>query len=160
MHAYASTDPVFLAMNQRGQRETNGELGSFCVQCHAPMALRTGATTDGLNLKTLPEHLQGVTLFLPQRRSGQRHAQQPLSAGQRRRHARGPCRPGGKQRPFVRVFLVPRSNATRICCTLRFLSRRDYAHRTPHRTYFSRMAKLGLWPGRSGQVFCRVAIAT
>lgn len=63
MHAYASTDPVFLAMNQRGQRETNGELGSFCVQCHAPMALRTGATTDGLNLKTLPEHLQGVTCY-------------------------------------------------------------------------------------------------
>ena len=47
MHAYASKDPVFLAMNARGQRETNGELGSFCVQCHAPMALRTGATTDG-----------------------------------------------------------------------------------------------------------------
>lgn len=63
MHAYASKDPVFLAMNRRGQRETNGELGSFCVQCHAPMALRTGATTDGLNLETLPNHLQGVTCY-------------------------------------------------------------------------------------------------
>ena len=63
MHAYASEDPVFLAMNKRGQRETNGELGSFCVQCHAPMALRTGATTDGLNLETLPSHLQGVTCY-------------------------------------------------------------------------------------------------
>ena len=50
-------------MNKRGQRETNGELGSFCVQCHAPMALRTGATTDGLNLETLPNHLQGVTCY-------------------------------------------------------------------------------------------------
>src|SRR5262245_36528104 len=46
MHAYASDDPVFLAMNARGQRETDGELGDFCVQCHAPMALREGATTD------------------------------------------------------------------------------------------------------------------
>tara|TARA_B100000683_G_scaffold277328_1_gene335205 strand:- start:3229 stop:4605 length:1377 start_codon:yes stop_codon:yes gene_type:complete len=63
MHAYASKDPVFLAMNQRGQRETNGELGSFCVQCHAPMALRTGATIDGLNLETVPDHLQGVTCY-------------------------------------------------------------------------------------------------
>ena len=33
MHAYAADDPVFIAMNQRGQRETNGALGSFCVNC-------------------------------------------------------------------------------------------------------------------------------
>lgn len=61
MHAYASDDPVFLAMNARGQRETNGELGDFCVRCHAPMAVRLGATTDGLNLPDLPRPLQGVT---------------------------------------------------------------------------------------------------
>lgn len=63
MHAYASKDPVFLAMNERGQRESNGELGDFCVQCHAPMALRTGATTDGLNLAEVPDALQGVTCY-------------------------------------------------------------------------------------------------
>lgn len=63
MHAYAAEDPVFLAMNARGQRETNGELGDFCVQCHAPMAVREGATTDGLNLDELPAHLKGVTCF-------------------------------------------------------------------------------------------------
>jgi hypothetical protein len=63
MHAYASDDPVFLAMNARGQRETNGQLGSFCVNCHAPMAVRQGATTDGLNLATLPQKLHGVTCF-------------------------------------------------------------------------------------------------
>jgi hypothetical protein len=63
MHAYASTDPVFLAMNARGQRETNGELGDFCVQCHAPMALRLGFTEDGLNLPDLPQYLQGVSCF-------------------------------------------------------------------------------------------------
>ena len=32
MHAYAADDPVFLAMNQRAQRETSGALGDFCVQ--------------------------------------------------------------------------------------------------------------------------------
>ncbi len=63
MHAYASDDPVFLAMNRRGQRETNGALGDFCVQCHAPMAVREGATTDGLNLDEVPRHLQGVTCY-------------------------------------------------------------------------------------------------
>ena len=40
MHAYAAKDPVFLAMNRRGQRETNGSSGPFCVNCHAPMAVR------------------------------------------------------------------------------------------------------------------------
>lgn len=63
MHAYASDDPVFRAMNARGQRETGGELGSFCVKCHAPMALAEGATTDGLNLDEVPDQLKGVTCF-------------------------------------------------------------------------------------------------
>jgi hypothetical protein len=40
MHAYAAEDPVFLAMNARGQRETQGALGAFCVNCHAPLAVQ------------------------------------------------------------------------------------------------------------------------
>lgn len=63
MHAYASADPVFVAMNQRGQRETGGALGDFCVKCHAPMALREGLTTDGLNLEAVPAQFKGVTCF-------------------------------------------------------------------------------------------------
>jgi len=62
-HAKASDDPVFLAMNRRGQRETGGALGPFCVNCHAPMAVRTGATSDGLNLATVDPALKGVTCF-------------------------------------------------------------------------------------------------
>ena len=61
MHAYAADDPVFLAMNARGQRETNGALGDFCVKCHAPMALIEGATKDGQNLAAVPAKLKGVT---------------------------------------------------------------------------------------------------
>jgi hypothetical protein len=38
MHAYAVKDPVFLAMNAKGIADTAGELGQFCVQCHAPVA--------------------------------------------------------------------------------------------------------------------------
>jgi hypothetical protein len=63
MHAYAAEDPVFRAMNARGQRETQGALGDFCVKCHAPMAVREGATTDGQNLDEVPAHLKGVTCF-------------------------------------------------------------------------------------------------
>jgi hypothetical protein len=63
MHAYSSNDPVFLAMNKRGQRETGGQLGDFCVKCHAPVAVAEGMTKDGLNLEGLPQKYKGVTCF-------------------------------------------------------------------------------------------------
>ena len=63
MHAYAAEDPVFLAMNKRMQRETNGAAGTLCVSCHAPMAVRLGKTKDGLNLAELPPSMKGVTCF-------------------------------------------------------------------------------------------------
>jgi hypothetical protein len=63
MHAYAAKDPVFRAMNARGQHETNGQLGEFCVKCHAPMAVREGAIHDLTKLDDIPEPLQGVTCY-------------------------------------------------------------------------------------------------
>jgi hypothetical protein len=63
MHAYAAEDPVFRAMNQRGQDDTHGELGDFCVACHAPVALRLGLTTDGTNLDDVPAYARGVTCY-------------------------------------------------------------------------------------------------
>jgi hypothetical protein len=62
MHAYAGRDPVFLAMNKRMQEEAP-QHKEFCVQCHAPMALRTNSITDFSDLSTLPKHLQGVTCY-------------------------------------------------------------------------------------------------
>jgi Cytochrome c552 len=64
MHAYASEDPVFVAMNQRGQRETGGTLGTFCVKCHAPMAVELGLT-DGQNFDPaqLPATAKGITCY-------------------------------------------------------------------------------------------------
>jgi hypothetical protein len=63
MHAYASTDPLFLAMNRRAQEETGGELGDFCVRCHAPLAVALDLTIDGLNLDALPGSVQGVGCY-------------------------------------------------------------------------------------------------
>jgi hypothetical protein len=63
MHAYASDDPVFRAMNKRAQRETDGALGTFCAKCHAPMAVQLGLTQDGQNLDTLPPKMKGVTCY-------------------------------------------------------------------------------------------------
>jgi hypothetical protein len=76
MHAYASEDPVFIAMNKRGQRETQGALGDFCVRCHAPMAVREKATEDGLNLASVPVALQGVTCYFCHNATG---AEQPFN---------------------------------------------------------------------------------
>jgi hypothetical protein len=63
MHAYAAEDPIFVAMNARGQQETNGELGTFCAECHAPMAVREGLTSDGLDLDELDPKFRGVTCY-------------------------------------------------------------------------------------------------
>lgn len=63
MHAYAAVDPVFLALNRRMQRETGGTAGTFCVNCHAPVAVRLGLTTDGTNLDKLEPKVLGVTCF-------------------------------------------------------------------------------------------------
>jgi nitrate/TMAO reductase-like tetraheme cytochrome c subunit len=68
MHAYSTEDPVFVAMNKRGQEETNGELGTFCVNCHAPMAVRENAFADSgadkfANVAALPAPLKGVTCY-------------------------------------------------------------------------------------------------
>ncbi len=62
MHAYATDDPVFRAMNQRAQRESDNALGTFCVSCHAPVAVREG-TTDGTNLDGLTQSEKGVTCY-------------------------------------------------------------------------------------------------
>ena len=62
MHAYASDDPLFVALNRRGQREAH--LGTFCVRCHAPMAVALGLT-DGTNFDpaNLPPAARGVTCY-------------------------------------------------------------------------------------------------
>jgi hypothetical protein len=67
MHAYASTDPVFIGMHKRGQRETDGALGLFCINCHAPMAIQNGTITadnvKDFDLSTLPPAETGITCY-------------------------------------------------------------------------------------------------
>jgi hypothetical protein len=64
MHAYAADDPVFRAMHARGQRETQGKLGTFCLKCHAPQAVADGVIVTGQeDLDKLPPGSKGVTCF-------------------------------------------------------------------------------------------------
>jgi hypothetical protein len=51
-HAYAMRDPVFAAMVKVGQRDTQGELGDFCVKCHSPIGNATGETAVFRDPKT------------------------------------------------------------------------------------------------------------
>lgn len=59
-HANAARDPVFRAMNERYLRETGDSDPLFCVGCHAPLAVQTGALSDPTALDALPEGLSGV----------------------------------------------------------------------------------------------------
>jgi nitrate/TMAO reductase-like tetraheme cytochrome c subunit len=63
-HATAADDPVFVAMNKRAQRESNGSIGTFCVNCHAPLAVSDKLTTDGLNLDSVAAPYKGVTCYV------------------------------------------------------------------------------------------------
>ncbi len=65
MHAYAADDPVFIAMNRRGQRETGGALGDFCFRCHAPMARQLGFTDFAgySDPEVLPRAARGITCY-------------------------------------------------------------------------------------------------
>ena len=64
MHAYAADDPVFRAMHARGQRETQGKLGTFCLKCHAPQAVADGLLTTGTeDLDKLPAGYKGISCF-------------------------------------------------------------------------------------------------
>ena len=44
MHAYASKDPVFIAMVNKGIDDTGGQIDQFCFQCHTPTASKLGLT--------------------------------------------------------------------------------------------------------------------
>ena len=63
MHAYATDDPVFLAMNAKAQRDTGGAIGTFCLECHAPLAVRAGVKADAQSLSALAPPQRGVTCF-------------------------------------------------------------------------------------------------
>jgi hypothetical protein len=60
MHAYATDDPLFLALNKRGQA---AQVGPFCVKCHAPMAVHEGMNDGPIDVATLAKPLHGITCY-------------------------------------------------------------------------------------------------
>lgn len=62
MHAYSMQDPVFFALNAREKAHSGEALGNFCVSCHSPIGMLTGATDNFTDPTLLPEVVQaGVT---------------------------------------------------------------------------------------------------
>lgn len=53
MHAYAIVDPVFTELNKLGQQQSNGALGSFCINCHAPFASLLNEVNGGFFTPTV-----------------------------------------------------------------------------------------------------------
>src|SRR5262245_44265468 len=60
MHAYATDDPLFIALNKRGQE---AQIGGFCLKCHAPMAVHAGNDGGIVDLATLPKSQHGITCY-------------------------------------------------------------------------------------------------
>ena len=62
MHAYAAVDPAFIKMQKLGQKETNGQVDQFCVQCHSPIVSKLGLAPVNYENEDLPPiGLHGVS---------------------------------------------------------------------------------------------------
>ena len=61
MHAYASEDPIFVAMNRKMLREAKDVPKDTCTRCHAPYAARLGLLPEGTGAESLPTEHKGVT---------------------------------------------------------------------------------------------------
>src|SRR4029077_11224562 len=119
MHAYAAKDPVFVAMNKRGQRETGGKLGDFCIRCHAPMAVVEKLSNDGLNLADLPDKDRGVSCYFCHSALGVEGDHNAMLALGNDTTLRGPIHdprePGAHQAEYSSSFEDTNRNSTAMC---------------------------------------------
>jgi hypothetical protein len=117
MHAYSAKDPVFVAMNKRGQRETHGKLGDFCIRCHAPMAVVDHRSKDGLNLD--PEKERGVTCYFCHDTIGVDGDHNGMLRLANDTTMRGPIRdpraPGAHRAEFAEAFDDASPKSTAVC---------------------------------------------
>jgi hypothetical protein len=119
MHAYSARDPVFLAMNRRGQRETHGALGDFCIKCHAPMAVVDKRTKDGLDLERLPDIDRGVSCYFCHNVTGIEGDHNAMLHVANDTTMRGPIRdphqPGAHRAEFSEMFEDTSPKSTAVC---------------------------------------------
>ena len=62
MHSYSMVDPVYRALVQLRHEGLEGTEDRFCLQCHSPIASRTGEIQSGFSFDDLSEvALAGIT---------------------------------------------------------------------------------------------------
>ena len=59
-HAYGQVSPVAFALNEKVQVDSNGKVGVFCFQCHAPISIAIGEDARIPNEKRAPIGVLGV----------------------------------------------------------------------------------------------------
>ena len=64
-HAYALVDPLFAAEHRKAVKDTQGKIGTHCLECHSPIGVRSGELTvsfervEGAGLS--PQVVEGVS---------------------------------------------------------------------------------------------------
>jgi len=59
-HAYGQLSPVAFALNAKTQEDSNGKVGTFCFQCHAPISIAIGEDGNTPNDERHPIGILGV----------------------------------------------------------------------------------------------------
>ena len=60
-HAYAQLSPVYLSLNNKINKLSNGSNGDFCLRCHSPVGANLGESPYASNLDRHPTSREGIT---------------------------------------------------------------------------------------------------
>ena len=60
-HAYAQLSPIYMAMQNKINKLTNGTNGDFCIRCHNQVGMNIGESTYVSNLERHPTSREGIT---------------------------------------------------------------------------------------------------
>ncbi len=60
-HAYAQLSPIYLSLNNKINKLSNGSNGDFCLRCHSPVGANLGESSFASNLDRHPTSREGIT---------------------------------------------------------------------------------------------------
>lgn len=60
-HAYAQLSPIYMAMQNKINKLSNGTNGDFCIRCHNQVGMNLGESTYASNLERHPTSREGIT---------------------------------------------------------------------------------------------------
>ena len=60
-HAYAQLSPIYLSLNNKINKLSNGSNGDFCLRCHSPVGANLGESSYASNLDRHPASREGIT---------------------------------------------------------------------------------------------------